>query len=157
MAENEQAQAPQQQFAVQRVYIKDSSFESPMGATLFTKQWQPNINVEMNTAVNKVGEETFEVVLTITVTAKLEEETAALIEVQQAGLFIAKGIEGEQLNQALGIFSPNLLFPYVRETIDGMSLKGGFPAIGLQPVNFEAIYRQRVAQQQQAAAPADAH
>ncbi|WP_101758871.1 protein-export chaperone SecB [Oceanicoccus sp. KOV_DT_Chl] len=157
MAENEQAQAPQQQFAVQRIYIKDSSFESPMGAAVFGKQWQPNINVEMNNAVNKVGEDTYEAVLTFTVTAKLGEETAALIEVQQAGLFLAKGIEGEQLRQALSILAPNLLFPYVREAIDSMSVKGGFPAIALQPVNFEAIYRQQVAQQAaQQATPADA-
>ncbi len=159
MAENEQA--PQQQFGVQRIYVKDMSFEAPMGAELFTKQWQPSLNVDLNTQSNKLSDDNFEVVLTVTLTGKLEEETAFLIEVQQAGLFFIKGIEGESLRQAVGIMAPNLLFPYVREAIDGLALKGGFPAISLQPVNFEALYRQAAAQAQaQAEAqqkPTEAH
>ena len=145
MAENEQAP---QQFGVQRIYVKDMSFEAPMGAKLFTKQWQPKINVDLNTKSSKISEENFEVVLTVTITGKLEEETAFLIEVHQAGLFLVKGIEGEPLRQAMGIMAPSLLFPYVREAIDGLALKGGFPAISLQPVNFEALYRQAAAQAQ---------
>jgi preprotein translocase subunit SecB len=143
MVENEKVQ---QQFAVQRLYIKDVSYETPMGAAVFAKQWKPKINVEMNSKSSKLGEDNFEVVLTVTVTASLEEEAALLIEVQQAGLFLVKGIEGENLRQALSILAPNLLFPYVREAIDSLALKGGFPAIGLQPVNFEALYVQAKAQ-----------
>ena len=143
MAENEQV-APQ--FGVQRLYIKDASFEAPMGLEAFQKKWQPKTNVELNTKSGKVGDDNYEVVLTVTVTAKLEEDTALLIEVQQAGLFLVKGIEDEGLRQALGIMAPNLLFPYLREAIDGMAIKGGFPAIGLQPVNFEALYRQAAQQ-----------
>ena len=156
MAENE---AVQQQFGIQKIYVKDASFESPLGAAVFSKQWQPKINVDMNTKNSKVGDDIFEVILTITVTATLEEQTALLIEVQQAGLFLAKGIEGESLRQALGIMAPNLLFPYVREAIDSLAIKGGFPAISLQPINFEALYRQasqQAAQQQEQAAP-EAH
>jgi preprotein translocase subunit SecB len=145
MAENEQVQP---QFAVQRIYVKDASFEAPMGAAVFGKQWQPKTNVDMNTKSDRVDDDRFEVVLTMTVTAKIEEETALLIEVQQAGLFLVKGIKDESLRQALGIMAPNLLFPYVREVIDSLASKGGFPAINLQPMNFEALYRQ--AQQQQA-------
>ncbi len=153
MAENE---AVQQQFGIQKIYVKDASFEAPMGAAVFSKPWQPKINVDMNTKNNKVNDENFEVILTITVTATIEEQTALLIEVQQAGLFLAKGIEGEALRQALGIMAPNLLFPYIREAIDNLAIKGGFPAISLQPINFEALYRQAAQQQaaQQAEEPA---
>lgn len=143
MAENEQAA---QQFGVQRIYVKDMSFEAPMGAALFGKQWQPQINVDLNTKSGKLGDDNYEVVLTVTVTGKLEEDTAFLIEVQQAGIFLVKGIEAEPLRQAMGIMAPNLLFPYVREAIDNIAVRGGFPAIGLQPVNFEALYRHAAAQ-----------
>lgn len=157
MAENEQV-APQ--FGVQRIYIKDASFEAPMGVEAFSKQWQPKINVELNTKSSKVGEDNFEVVLTVTVTAKVDDEAALLVEVQQAGLFLIKGVEGEGLRQALGIMAPNLLFPYVREAVDSMAVRGSFPAIGLQPVNFEALYRQaaqQVADKQAEQAASEAH
>lgn len=149
MAENEQVQ---QQFGVQRIFVKDASFESPMGVAVFSKPWQPKVNVDMNTKSDKVADDNYEVVLTVTVTANLEEEAALLIEVQQAGIFLAKGLEQENLRQALGIMAPSLLFPYLRETIDGLAVKGGFPPISLQPINFEALYRQaaqQAAEQQQ--------
>lgn len=136
------AEQPQQQFAVQRLYVKDVSFEAPQGAAVFTKQWQPEIQVDLNTKNSKVADDQFEVVLTVTITGKLDGEVAFLIEAQQAGLFLVKGLDNEQLPRALGIMCPNLLFPYVREVIDNLSIKGGFPAIGLQPVNFEALYMQ---------------
>lgn len=153
MAENEQT-GPQ--FGVQRIYIKDASFESPLGAAVFSKQWQPKVNIDLNTQSSKVGEDVYEVVVTVTVTATIEEEAALLIEVQQAGAFMAKGIEDEQLRQALGIMAPNLLFPYLRETVDNLAVKGSFPPIGLQPVNFEALYRQ-AQQQAKAKAQPEAH
>lgn len=153
MAENDQAQAAQQQagqqFGVQRVYIKDLSFETPMGFEVFTKQWQPQIKVDLNTRSSKAADDIHEVVLTITITAKLEEQTAFLVEVQQAGLFLVRGIEGEQLQQVLGIMCPNILFPYAREAIDNLANRGSFPALMLQPVNFEALYRQVQEQQAQ--------
>ena len=148
MAENEQAA---QQFLVQRLYVKDISFEAPMGAKIFTKQWQPKVNVDLNTKNSAVNDDMYEVVLTITLTAKLEDETAFLVEVQQAGLFVVKGIEGEPLRRALGIMAPNILFPYLRESVDGLVIKGGFPPVGLQPVNFEALYMQAVQQAQKSA------
>lgn len=152
------AEQPQQQFAVQRLYVKDVSFEAPQGAAVFTKQWQPEIQVDLNTKNSNVAEDQFEVVLTVTITGKLDGEVAFLIEAQQAGLFLVKGLDKEQLPRALGIMCPNLLFPYVREVIDNLSIKGGFPAIGLQPVNFEALYMQ--AQQkasEQATSAAEQH
>ena len=154
-AGSEEQQAPQQQFAVQRLYVKDSSFESPLGAEVFTKQWKPQINVDMNTKSDKLSDDNYEVVLTFTITAKIDDTAAMLIEVQQAGIFLVKGLEGEQLRQALAIIAPNLLFPYAREAVDSLALKGGFPALSLQPINFEALYRaaaQKAAEQQDQAA-----
>jgi len=149
----------QQQFMMQRIYTKDLSFEAPGTPAVFKKQWQPKVNVDLNTnssAIDDAGN--FEVVLTITVTAKLEEETAFLIEVQQAGIFFVKGIEGEQLRRVLGTAAPNILFPYAREAIDSICVRGAFPPVMLAPVNFDALYQQAVQQQAQAsqeeAAPA---
>jgi len=148
MAENEEVQ---QQFGVQRIFVKDASFESPMGLAVFGRPWQPKVNVDMNTKSEKVSDDSFEVVLTVTVTANLEEEAALLIEVQQAGVFLIKGLEQENLRQALGIMAPSLLFPYLRETIDSLAVKGGFPPIILPPIIFAALYlqaAQQAAQQQ---------
>lgn len=140
-------QAVQQQFSVQRIYIKDLSFESPATPGVFRKQWQPKVNVDLNTKSNAIDEEgNFEVVLSLTITAKIEEETAFLIEVHQAGIFFIKGFEGDDLRRILGTAAPNVLFPYVRETIDSICVKGAFPAVMLAPVNFEAVYQQALAQ-----------
>jgi preprotein translocase subunit SecB len=148
-----QGEQPQQQFALQRIYTKDVSFESPASPNIFRKQWQPKINVDLNTRSDAVDEQgNFEVVLTITLTAKVEEETAFLVEVQQAGIFMISGIEGENLRMVLGTAAPNILFPYARENIDALCVKGGFPPVMLAPVNFDALYQQAVAQSQAEAA-----
>ena len=149
-AANQQEQ-PQQQFAMQRIYNKDISFESPSTPGVFKKKWQPQVNVDLNTKSDKIDDEgNFEVVLTITITAKVEEETAFLIEVQQAGIFFIAGFEGEDLRRILGTAAPNILFPYARESIDTICVKGGFPPVMLAPVNFDALYQQALAQQAQA-------
>ena len=143
-----QEQAPQQQLTLQRIYTKDVSFESPSTPKIFRQNWQPNVNVDLNTKSSRIDEEgNFEVVLTLTVTAKIEEDTAFLVEVQQAGIFYMVGIEGEPLRQVLATVGPNILFPYARENIDSLVIKGGFPALMLAPVNFDALYRQALAQQ----------
>lgn len=140
----------QQQFTVQRIYTKDLSFESPSTPSVFKKQWQPKVNVDLNTKSSAIDEEgNFEVVLSITITAKVEEDTAFLIEVQQAGIFYIAGFEGEDLRRILGTAAPTILFPYVRETIDTVCVKGGFPAVMLAPVNFDAVYQQALSQQAQ--------
>jgi preprotein translocase subunit SecB len=142
-------QPVQQQFSIQRIYTKDVSFESPAPPAVFRKPWQPAVNVDLNTRSGKADEEgNYEVVLTITVTAKTDNETAFLVEVQQAGIFFITGVEGEQMRQLLAIMAPNILFPYARESIDALVIKGGFPPLALAPVNFEGLYRQAVAQQQ---------
>jgi len=138
----------QQQFVIQRIYSKDISFESPSTPGVFRKQYQPRINVDLNTRSNKIDEQgNYEVVLTITLTAKIEEdETAFLVEVQQAGIFLIQGFEGELLRRVLGTAAPTILFPYARENIDALVVKGGFPPIMLAPVNFDALYEQARAQ-----------
>lgn len=153
MAEEEatNTEQPQQQFAVQRIYTKDISFESPQTPGVFREQWSPQVNVELNTRSDKFDEEgNFEVVLVITVTAKMNDKTAFLCEVHQAGVFTIRGFEGENLRRILGTAAPNILFPYARETIDNLVVKGGFPALMLAPVNFDALYQQ--AQQQSSGA-----
>ena len=153
MAEEQAAaagQQPQQQFAMQRIYSKDLSFESPATPGVFKKQWQPKINVDLNTKSDAIDDQgNYEVVLTITITANIEEETAFLVEVQQAGIFMIAGFEGEELRRILGTAAPNILFPYARENIDSVCVKGGFPPIMLAPVNFDALYQQALQQAQQ--------
>lgn len=136
------------QFVVQRVYLKDLSYESPLGAKAFMKQWKPEVNQELNTKIEKVADDVYEVVLSLTITAKLEEETAFIVEVHQAGIFSITGIENEQLGQVLNTVCPQILFPYAREVIDGALVKGTFPPLMLPPINFEALYAQNVSQQQ---------
>jgi preprotein translocase subunit SecB len=142
-----QTDQPQQTFALQRIYTKDISFESPGSPNIFRKQWQPKINVDLNTKSDAIDEQgNFEVVLTITLTAKVEEETAFLVEVQQAGIFIITGLKDDSLRMALGTAAPTILFPYARENIDSLCVKGGFPPVMLAPVNFDALYQQAMAQ-----------
>jgi preprotein translocase subunit SecB len=150
MAENN-GQEQVQQFALQRIYVRDLSFELPLGPQAFTKAWKPQVQVDLNTKSERAGDDQFEVLLTITITAKLEEEVAFVIEVQQAGLFLVKGLEGENLRRVLAIMCPNILFPYAREAVDALAIKGSFPPIMLQPVNFEALYAQALQQAQQQA------
>ena len=143
-----QEAAAQQQFVTQRIYTKDISFESPMTPNVFRQEWKPAVNVDLNTKSSRVDEEgNHEVVLTLTITAKLEEQTAFLVEVQQAGIFFVAGIEGDALRQLLSTVAPTILFPYAREAIDNLVVKGGFPALMIAPVNFDALFRQAVAQQ----------
>jgi preprotein translocase subunit SecB len=153
-----QQEQPQQQFVMQRIYAKDLSFESPSTPDVFKKQWQPKVNVELNTKSDKIDDQgNYEVVLTVTITSKVEEETAFLVEVQQAGIFFIQGFEGEELRRILGTAAPNILFPYARENIDSVCVKGGFPPVMLAPVNFDALYQQAVAQSQSEGGEAPTH
>ncbi len=149
MAEENQAggQANQPQFALQRIYIKDLSFEAPQGHAAFQKQWRPQVQLDLNTATKKLDDKNYEVVLTLTITAKQEDEPAFLVEVQQAGIFGCDGFEPQQLHQVLNIMCPNILFPYARETVDTLVIKGSFPPLMVAPVNFEALYQQALAKQ----------
>ena len=142
-------QQGQPQFALQRIYVKDLSFEAPLGYTAVQKQWNPKVQLDLNTTNTKIDEQNYEVVLTLTVTAKQDEDTAFLVEVQQAGIFGAAGFAQQQLHQILNMMCPNILFPYARETVDSLVLRGSFPPLMIAPVNFEALYQQALAKQQQ--------
>lgn len=155
-AAQEKPQQPQGGFSLQRIYVKDVSFESPNSPVIFQKQWKPETKMDMNTKHKSLEEGVYEVVVTITLTTTVEDLTAYIVEVQQAGICIVQGLEGPALAHALNAFGPNLIFPYLRETIDNVLVKGSFPPAMLAPVNFDAIWAQAVAQQQkQAAAAAD--
>lgn len=156
MTEQAAQQEKQGQFAIQRIFTKDISFESPNAPEVFRGQWKPQVNMDLNTRSNKLDESIYEVVLTITVTAKNEDKTAFLVEVQQGGIFNIEGLEGPQLHQTLGAFCPSLLFPYAREAVDSLVTKGSFPALMLAPVNFEAIYAQSMQKKQEEAQKAEA-
>ena len=149
-----QQDKPQVQFALQRIYVKDISFEAPNSPAVFQQPFKPKVGLDLNTTHQKVGEDLYEVVIKVTaqVTHSEEGTTSFLAEIEQAGLFRIGGIEGSQLEHTLGAFCPNMLFPYARECIDNLVNRGGFPPLMLSPVNFEAIYaqkKQREAQQQQ--------
>jgi len=135
-----------QLFKIQRIYLKDVSFESPQSPALFigNVQWQPNVQLQLNTESKQLENDLYESVLSVTATVKLGEDVAYLIEVKQAGLFLAQGFDKERIGPLLGSFCPNLLFPYAREAISSMVLKGGFPQLLLDPVNFDALYQQHV-------------
>ena len=145
-----------QQFALQRVYLKDLSFEAPMGVKAFMKEWKPSVDQELNTKTARVDENNYEVVLTITITIKLGEDTAFLVEIQQAGLFHISGLPEQALPQILNTTCPQILFPYARETVDSVVVKGSFPALMLPPINFDALFAQAIAQAKAKAGKAEA-
>lgn len=144
------------QFAIQRVYTKDISFETPNSPEIFTKDWKPEVKLDLDTRSNKVADDTYEVILVLTVTATVEGQTAFLAEVQQAGLFNIGNLPEPQLAHAIGAFCPTTLFPYAREAIASLVNRGSFPQLNLAPVNFEALFasyvKQRAAQVQAAQA-----
>ena len=153
MADN-QSEATQQggqHFAIQKLYIKDVSFESPNSPAMFTKEWQPEVNLDMNTNTETLSDGVYNVVLSLTATVKNADQTAFLVEVQQAGIFTINGFAENEMGHMLGSFCPTILFPYAREAISDLVTKGGYPPLLLAPVNFDALYAQHMAQQQQQA------
>lgn len=147
-ANNDQTQ--ESSFAIQRVYIKDVSFETPNVPEIFTKEWKPEINIELNSSSQNLAESIYEVSLRITLTTKSGDQVAYICEVTQAGIFVINGLEGNQLQHCLGAFCPNILFPYVRETIASLVNKGSFQPINLDPVNFDALFMNYLQQQNSA-------
>jgi len=147
-----------QQFAIQKIYIKDVSFESPNSPQAFTEgEWQPKINVQINSSNSVIAQDTYEVVLSITVTANQEEKTAFLVEVKQAGIFTIAGFPEENLGGMVGAYCPESLFPYAREAVSELITKGGFPQLLLAPVNFNALYTQQLQQNQETAEQETSH
>ena len=144
----DEANSPQPQFQLQRIYLKDLSYEAPKTPQLFREQWKPDVNLEINNNATPVEGNIWEVVLKITVTVKNEDAIAFIAEVSQAGLFLLQGIEGLQKEAILKGVCPNILFPYVRETVTDVVARGTFPQFLLQPINFEAAFAENLRQQQ---------
>ena len=132
----------QGQVRIEKLYLKDASFESPNTPSVFQQDWKPDIQLSINTRSEQVVPNYFDVVVTVTVTAKLGEKTAFIAEVQQAGLFQMEGLPDDVIRRTVGIFCPTTLFPYVREMVDSLAVRGGFPPLNLVPINFEAAYEE---------------
>jgi preprotein translocase subunit SecB len=151
----EQANQQQGQFQLQRIYVKDLSFEAPRAPEVFRQEWKPEVNLEVNHAAEKVDGDVYEVVLKVTVTVKNQEKSAFVAEIHQAGLFLIAGIEGVQFEHVVKGVCPNVLFPYARETISDLVARGTFPQFLLQPINFEAAFVEQMRRQQQQGQQAD--
>lgn len=135
------------QFEIQRIFVKDISFEAPNTPHTFVEEWKPEVSLNLETKSNRIQDNMHEVVLSITATVSTGKKTAFLIEVEQAGVFMIKNFPNEQLHHMLGSFCPNILFPYAREVVSDMVVRGGFPQLILAPVNFDALYAQHMEQQ----------
>lgn len=128
------------QFTIEKLYLKDVSFEAPNAPQVFNEQGQPQLSMNLNQKVGRLSDGAFEVVLGVTLTCTLNEKTVYLAEVAQAGIFGLAGFDDRTLDMMLGTYCPNVLFPYVREAVSDLINKGGFPPFYLQPINFEALY-----------------
>ena len=141
--------APKNHFSIQKIYVRDISFESPETPKVFSFQkWEPKIDLNLANRHTSVGKDLFEAVLSITATVNHEDRTAFLIEVQQAGVFAISGFNDKDRNYLLGSQCMNILLPYAREVISDTTVRGGFPPLILSPVNFDALYQQHLQAQQ---------
>ena len=152
---NPQESASQPEFLIQRLYIKDASFESPSAPGVFRENVQPAINLNIHTASSVLENKVHEVVLTATITASQQERHIFVIEVKQAGIFTINNIPAENMGGILGVTCPTILFPYLREVVTSLASSGGFPNFYLSPVNFEALYLNSL--NQKTAQPETAH
>lgn len=143
-------------FGIEKIYVKDLSVEVPNAPQIYLEQEAPQVEVQLSTAGTPLGEGAYEVVLTITLTSKLKDKTVFLVEVGQAGIFRIVNVPDEQINSLIGVACPNILFPYAREVISDVVVRAGFPPLVMQPINFEAIYAARQAEQQGASASQEA-
>lgn len=135
-------------FSIEKIYVKDLSLELPNAPQIFLERDQPAVEVGLQSEANGLGDGIFEVVLTVTVTARVGEKTQFLVEAAQAGIFQIRNVSDEEIEPVLAIACPNILFPYARETASDLVTRAGFQPVLLAPVNFEALYRQRLEQQQ---------
>lgn len=142
-----QGDAHNPQFEIQRIYVKDLSFEAPNTPQTFVEEWKPEVQLNLETKSNRIQENVHEVVISVTATVSTGKKSAFLVEVHQAGVFLIAGLPDEQLRQMLGSFCPNILFPYAREVISDIVMRGGFPQLILAPVNFDMLYAQHMEEQ----------
>ena len=158
MAEEKAAAEKQQpQFMIQKIYTKDISFETPSSPEIFREEWKPELDLQLTNEYKQLDDNNHDVTLVATVTAKLGDKTAFLIEVKQSGIFSLIGYSNEEIAPLIGNHCPTILFPYIREVISDIVLKGGFPQLVLAPVNFDALYMNQVEQAKQAAAKESTH
>lgn len=136
-----------QQLSLQRIYLKDVSFEVPNSISIFQSDWQPTVDIQLNVQNKLLETNHYEVVLRITITVNSAEKVAYLLEVQQAGLFVISGIPGEALGRLLAAYCPSILFPYAREAISDLVGKGSFPQLLLAPVNFDLLFDEAMERQ----------
>ena len=137
------SETEQSKFAIEKIYTKDISFETPHSPRIFRNKWQPNVDLKLANFANVMEEPYYEVVLSLTVTVTIGEQTAYLVEVQQAGIFHVVGYSNDVINHMMGIICPNILFPFAREVVSDLVARGGFPQLLLAPVNFEVLYQQQ--------------
>lgn len=142
-----QNQTQNGEFLIQRIYIKDVSFETPQTPAIFQQEWKPDLDLQLQTTTSKLGGDVHEVVLKVTVTVKSDSKVAFLAEVQQAGIFTLQSFPENQIGPILGGVCPGILFPYAREVISDLVTRGTFPPLYLSPINFDALYLQHQQQQ----------
>jgi preprotein translocase subunit SecB len=135
------------QFSIQKVYVKDLSFETPNSPDIFKMEWKPVVDMHMTNEATPIGDDLYDVVLSITLTVKLEEKTAYLVEINQAGIFLIKNIPDDVIERMLATVCANILFPFTREAVSDTVTRGGFPQLLLSPVNFDALYAQQQTEQ----------
>jgi len=140
----ETATPPEKQFAIQKLYVKDISFESPEAPMVFTEKWEPHVDLNLSTKTNKAPQNLYETSITVTVTVKNNDKTAYLVEATQVGIFGVSGFSDQEMGPLLGSFCPSVLFPYLREVVSELVTKGGFPQMLLNPVNFDSLYAQQM-------------
>ena len=150
MQENKTTEANTPHFEIQRVYLKDLSFEAPNTPHTFVEDWKPEVQLNLETKSNRIQDNIHEVILSITANVTTSKKPAFIVEIQLAGVFLMSGIPADQLHQMLGSFCPNILFPYAREVVSDVVVRGGFPQLILAPVNFDALYAQHMEGQQKA-------
>ncbi len=155
MAEEIKDAGNEPQFMIQRIYIKDASFETPNTPHCFKEDWEPKLNLDLNTSHVLLENNVYEIVLKVTATVTNKENVAFLCEVKQAGIFTIEGAPEDQLGHLIGSFCPNILFPYAREAISDLVIKGSFPQLVLAPVNFDALYMQQLERQKEEAKQTD--
>lgn len=141
-------QDKQVEFQIHKIFTQDMSFESPNAPALFKTEWKPESNLDLNTKVNKLDGASYLVELNLTVTTKSGDKTAFLVEIKQSGIFSIKGVAENEMGPILESYCPTILFPYAREAISSLVARGGFPELNLAPVNFDAIYAQKLQAQQ---------
>ena len=131
---------PGPHLAIERIYLRDASFESPRAPGVFDNTWTPQVQVDINSRSNRLDDARHEVVLTLTLKARVEDEVSMIVELQQAGVFRLENMDDATTRQALAVACPNVLFPYAREAVDALVTKGSFPPFMLAPISFEALY-----------------